>query len=146
MILFGGSGQNQITFDSFVKNIHSFWMFWVQIVYFSHFSNYNYFRRVHTNWILLHDVTQNIWKVPDLRPKHSKNRNFYAKHLKKVVILPKIFKKHRIFILNIEEVFDVDLKQSKIIWFLCNTFEKFRICTQNLRKVSFLDTKDSKSI
>ena len=58
---------------------------------------------------------QNIRKVPDLRPKHSKNRNFYAKHLKKVVILPKIFKKHRIFILNIEEVFDDDLKQSKII-------------------------------
>ncbi len=58
---------------------------------------------------------QNIRKVSDLRPKHSKNLNFYAKHLKKVVILLKIFKKHRIFILNIEEVFDVDLKQSKII-------------------------------
>ena len=29
---------------------------------------------------------QNIRKVPDLRPKHSKNRNSYAKHLKKVVI------------------------------------------------------------
>ena len=58
---------------------------------------------------------QNIRKVSDLRPKHSKNLNFYAKHLKKVVILAKIFKKHRIFILNIEEVFDDDLKQSKII-------------------------------
>ena len=58
---------------------------------------------------------QNIRKESDLRPKHSKNRNSYAKHLKKVVILPKIFKKHRIFILNIEEVFDDDLKQSKII-------------------------------
>ena len=53
---------------------------------------------------------QDIRKVSDLRPKHSKNLNFYAKHLKKVVILLKIFKKHRIFILNIDEVFDVDLK------------------------------------
>ena len=58
---------------------------------------------------------QNIRKVSDLRPKHSKNRNFYAKHLKKVVILPKIFNKHSIFGIYIEQVFDVDLKQSKII-------------------------------
>ena len=58
MILFGCSGQNQIPFDSFVKNIHSFLMFWVQIVYFSQFFNYNYFRMVYTNSILF-ELNQN---------------------------------------------------------------------------------------
>ena len=131
MILFGGSGQNQITFDSFVKNIHSFWMFWVQIVYFSHFSNYNYFRRVHTNWILLHDVTQNIWKVPDLRPKHSKNRNFYAKHLKEVVILPK----------NIQKASYFYPKHWRSIWCWPKTIEDYLIFAQHIQKFSYLYTK-----
>ena len=87
---------------------------------------------------MYHICTQNIWKVCNLRPKHSKSIEFLRKTIERIhtcnSITRKVFVSHSVS------------KHLKSIWFWNKTFEKYLVLLHNIQKVLYTYTEYSKSI
>ena len=96
--------------------------------------------------------TQNIWKVCNLGPNHSKSVEFLRKTIERICnctpitrnacvshFVPKHLKSMS-FCLKIFEIYLIlDQNLQNLLNFYTTQFEKFRICTQKLQKVFVLE-------
>ena len=96
--------------------------------------------------------TQNIWKVCNLGPNHSKSVEFLRKTIERICNCTPITRnacvshfvsKHlkiMSFCLKIFEIYLIlDQNIRDLLYFYTTQFEKFRICTQKLQKVFVLE-------